>query len=120
MNEEKIEKNRRDEIQLVSRMIELYCRKKHKNLYNTTVCDDCKKLLEYACSRSERCPFMENKTFCSNCKVHCYSPIMRKKIKEVMRYSASRMLLYHPIMCIRHAVVSLKGKFKRGSKMRKR
>ena len=23
----------------------------------------------------ERCPFMENKTFCSACKVHCYKPV---------------------------------------------
>ena len=24
-----------------------------------------------------------NETFCSNCKVHCYKPEMREKIREV-------------------------------------
>lgn len=25
----------------------------------------------------------KSKTFCSNCKVHCYKPAMRERIKEV-------------------------------------
>ncbi len=25
--------------------------------------------------------------FCSNCRVHCYSPDMRQQIKKVMRFS---------------------------------
>jgi len=33
---------------------------------------------------------------------------MRKKIKEVMRYSGTRMLLYHPIIVIRHGIESYK------------
>lgn len=31
---------------------------------------------------------METKTFCSNCKVHCYKPEMREKIRDVMRFPA--------------------------------
>ena len=45
---------------------------------------------------------METKTFCSNCKVHCYRPDMRERIRAVMRFSGPRMLLYHPITGIRH------------------
>ena len=108
MNEEKIEKKRKNESRIVVQMIELYCRKKHTDLYNITVCDDCKRLMDYARSRIDNCPFMENKTFCANCKVHCYSAEMKKKIREVMRYSGSRMLLYHQVMCIRHAITSFK------------
>ena len=26
----------------------------------------------YARECSDKCPFMETKTFCSNCRVHCY------------------------------------------------
>ena len=37
---------------------------------------------------------METKTFCSNCKVHCYKPEMRKKIRAVMRFSGPRMIFY--------------------------
>jgi hypothetical protein len=53
---------------------------------------------------------MESKTFCSNCKVHCYKPEMREKIREVMRFSGPRMILHHPITSIRHVIESNKEK----------
>lgn len=49
---------------------------------------------------------MENKTFCSNCKVHCYKPEMRQGIKEVMRFSGPRMIFHHPIAAFRHVIES--------------
>ncbi len=91
------------EKETVSLMIRLYCRKKHggKNL-----CPDCAALDAYARQRSDKCPFMETKTFCSNCKVHCYKNDMREKIREVMRFSGPRMIFHHPIMAIRHVIES--------------
>ena len=53
---------------------------------------------------------METKTFCSNCRVHCYKLEMRERIRKVMRFSGPRMLLYHPIMAIRHVIESRKEK----------
>ena len=38
---------------------------------NAYLCRKCVELNEYARKPSDKCPFMENKTFCSNCKVHC-------------------------------------------------
>ena len=67
---------------------------------------------EYARSRSDHCPFMETKTFCANCRVHCYKSEMREKIREVMRFSGPRMLFVHPIMAIHH-VISTKREKKR-------
>ena len=40
-----------------------------------------RRLLDYAKHRSEKCPFMEEKTFCANCKVHCYKPEVREQIQ---------------------------------------
>lgn len=96
------------EKQMVSEMITLYCRKKHHTKGN--LCPECAALLVYAQQRSDQCPFMETKTFCSNCKVHCYQPVMREKIREVMRFSGPRMLLSHPIMTITHLIESRKEK----------
>ena len=56
--------------------------------------------------------FMEQKTFCANCKVHCYKPVMREKIRAVMRFSGPRMLLHHPVWAIRHVVESKSEKKK--------
>lgn len=102
-----VEKKRAREKRIVKEMIALYCRKNHK-MPKGSLCDDCSELTQYAMSRSDRCPFMENKTFCSNCKVHCYSPQMREKIRSVMRYSGPRMIFHHPVMAIRHVVESKK------------
>ena len=95
---------REKEKETVSFMIRLYCRKKHHT--KEELCPECAELEQYAKDRSDHCPFMENKTFCSNCTVHCYAPDMREKIRTVMRYSGPRMMLYHPMMAIRHVVLS--------------
>lgn len=102
-----IQAKREREKEVVSLMISLYCRKNHGG---KTLCPDCAELERYARTRSDRCPFMETKTFCANCKVHCYKPEMREKIREVMRFSGPRMLLYHPVMAIRHGIESRKEK----------
>ena len=102
-----VEKKREREKQIVKEMIALYCKKNHKKPKGA-LCDDCSKLTQYAISRSDRCPFMVNKTFCSNCKVHCYSPQMREKIRAVMRCSGPRMIFHHPVIAIRHVIESKK------------
>lgn len=93
------------EQETVSFMIRLYCRKNHGG---KPLCPECTALEAYARLRSEKCPFMEEKTFCSNCRVHCYKPEMREKIRAVMAFSGPRMLLYHPIMAIRHGISAQK------------
>ncbi|MEW6117040.1 MAG: nitrous oxide-stimulated promoter family protein [Nitrospirota bacterium] len=30
---------------------------------------------------------VQNKATCANCRGHCYTPIIREKIREVMRYA---------------------------------
>ena len=99
---------RRREKETVALMIGIYCRKKHGT--KKGLCPRCRGLLDYAAARSDRCPFMETKTFCSNCKVHCYKPEMRERIRQVMRFSGPRMLFYHPVMALRHVVESKKEK----------
>ena len=99
---------REREKKMVSEMISLYCKKKHKS--KIQLCPECTALNEYARLRSDKCPFMETKTFCSNCKVHCYKPKMREKIREVMRFSGPRMIFTHPAMAIRHVIESKKEK----------
>ena len=103
-----VESKREQEKRTVALMIRLYCKYKHDR--KTNLCPECQKLHDYAMQRSEKCPFMETKTFCSNCKVHCYKPDMREKIREVMRFSGPKMIFYHPIMAVRHVIESKKEK----------
>ena len=91
---------------MVSQMIALYCRKKHHT--RGDLCPQCAALDAYAKMRADKCPFMETKTFCSNCRIHCYKPDMRAKIREVMRFAGPRMILHHPVAAIRHVVETKK------------
>ncbi|MDO4260871.1 MAG: nitrous oxide-stimulated promoter family protein [Eubacteriales bacterium] len=111
-----VEKKRKKEQYVVEEMIRLYCRKHHREDLETVqagqLCPVCQQLSDYARLRSEKCPFMEEKTFCANCKVHCYKPEMRQRIREVMRFSGPRMLLYHPVLAVWHLICSRKEKRK--------
>lgn len=102
-----LQSKREREKALVSEMIALYCKKKHGG---KTLCPECAALDAYARMRSDKCPFMETKTFCSNCKVHCYQPEMREKIREVMRFSGPRMLFHHPGAAVRHTIETIREK----------
>lgn len=106
-----LENKRRKEKEVVKQMITLYCHDNHRTRGNQ-LCKECQDLIRYAHERSDRCPFMENKTFCSNCKVHCYKPDKRDMIRTVMRYSGPRMIFHHPVMAIRHVVLSKREKRK--------
>ncbi len=103
-----IERKRQREKEMVSQMIALYCKKRHHTAVG--LCAECAELDDYARQRSNQCPFMETKTFCSNCKVHCYKPVMREKIREVMRFSGPRMIFHHPVAAIRHVIATKKEK----------
>ena len=103
------EEKRTEEKALISEMIALYCRRQHKSPKGQ-LCPECRELQEYALTRIDCCPFMETKTFCSACKVHCYKPALREKIRAVMRWSGPRMLTVHPMLALRHAAVTLRAK----------
>ena len=103
-----IETKREKEKKMVSQMIALYCKKQHHT--KAGLCEECAALDNYARERSDKCPFMETKTFCSNCKVHCYNPMMRQQIRQVMRFSGPRMIFYHPIAAMHHMIATKKEK----------
>ncbi|MBQ7906467.1 MAG: nitrous oxide-stimulated promoter family protein [Clostridia bacterium] len=108
VNDNNNEGKREREKRTVKEMIKLYCRKKHgaKN----GLCPECNALCLYAEERISKCPFMETKTFCSNCRVHCYKSEMRERIRQVMRFSGPKMIFTHPIMAIRHLIEGKKEK----------
>ncbi|MDO5560989.1 MAG: nitrous oxide-stimulated promoter family protein [Oscillospiraceae bacterium] len=103
-----IESKREREKEMLSQMISFYCRRKHR--CKGGLCAECDALKKYAFGRSDKCPFMETKTFCSNCKVHCYKAEMRNRIRDVMRFSGPRILMYHPYDALRHAFETYREK----------
>jgi hypothetical protein len=90
----------------VEAMIDIYCNARHEP--RGKLCRECGELLAYAERRLAKCPFQQRKTTCANCRVHCYTSVMRKKIKQVMRFSGPRMLLRHPVLALLHFIDGLR------------
>lgn len=104
----------------IAKMIRIYCRANHRDsaaggARKGDLCPECEEMLAYALLRIEKCPFKEGKDFCSNCKVHCYEPAMREKIRVVMRYSGPRMIYHDPPMAIRHIISVMRSRKDRGT-----
>ncbi len=106
-----IEEKRKKEKMTMKTMVEIYCRGNH-HTKRGLLCKECEDLLAYANMRTDKCPFMETKTFCSACKVHCYSKAMQARVKAVMRYAGPRMLFAHPVLAIRHVKTTLENRRK--------
>lgn len=104
---DKMDKKIEFEKKILREMILLYCNKKHKS---NTLCSECRELLEYSNNRVDNCKYIDEKSFCSNCKIKCYSPKTKEKIREVMRFSGKRMLFSHPILCVKHIIYSFKNR----------
>ena len=84
-------------------MFALYCTQQHASIdAEHSLCHICRELEDYAFARLTNCPFGADKPACSECLVHCYKPVMREKIREVMRYSGPRMLFKHPFLALMH------------------
>lgn len=112
--EEKELKAWEKEKKIIPVMIIKYCKGNHKavrkeqGIKGKEVCAECKELTEYALFRLDKCPFKVNKKFCSFCKIHCYKPEMREKIKQVMKYSGHRLMFRYPVFCFSHVAQLLK------------
>lgn len=92
----------------IALMIVIYCRDNHNP--KDELCEECSELLVYARLRLKQCPFQEGKTTCGKCKVHCYKPAMRSKVREVMRYAGPRMTWKHPVLALGHLLDGLRTK----------
>lgn len=85
----------------IDKMVEIYCKSKHTS---EPECSECRELLDYSHLRLDNCRFENDKPVCARCRIHCYKPDMRERVIKVMRFSGPRMLLYHPILTLRHFI----------------
>lgn len=84
----------------IEAMLNIFCSDHHQD--NGALCAECKQMLDYAQRRLSTCPFQAAKPACNHCKVHCYAPEMRNRVKAVMRYAGPRMTLRFPLLSLLH------------------
>jgi hypothetical protein len=94
---------REREFETVTAMLRLYCQG-HHHPTGPELCPDCGELRAYALLRLQRCPFGEAKPACAHCRVHCYKPDLRERIRRIMRWAGPRMMWHHPILALRHLI----------------
>jgi hypothetical protein len=96
------------DLKILARFIELFCHAKHNSTVTDAVpvpeilqskgkrrlvlCQDCAGLLEHGMRKRAFCP-LNPKPACKNCRIHCYTPEYRQKIREIMAYSGKKMVL---------------------------
>jgi len=74
-----------NDIKIVNRFTEVFCNS-HHGTKNRELCSECQDLVEYSIKRLEKCPY-DPKPKCKNCETHCYKPVYREKMKQIMKYS---------------------------------
>ena len=94
---------------VVGHMVRYYCRAHHMDREKSDgLCDECRKLLRYAYTRLDKCPYGDSKPNCSSCRIHCYKRDMKEAIKAVMRYSGPRMIFYAPLDAVVYILRKIK------------
>ncbi|WP_456395219.1 nitrous oxide-stimulated promoter family protein [Desulfurobacterium sp.] len=99
-----IEKEKR----IIEKMIAIYCHGKHGTEGN--LCSECQQLRDYAFKRLDLCPFGDSKPSCRKCPIHCYTPEMKERIRQVMRYSGPLMIFYTPVEWLKHRIEEILDK----------
>ena len=89
------------DLRTVSAMVHIFCEGVHRSARGS-LCEGCRSLLEYSTGRLEKCPFGPEKTTCRECPIHCYRPVERAEMKDVMRFAGPRMLWRRPWLAMRH------------------
>ena len=94
------------ELRTVGVMLRIACRDRHGAAAHDAdgLCSECAGLLDYARKRLAGCPFGPEKPTCANCQIHCYGPVQREAMRDVMRHAGPRMLWEHPWLAIMHLV----------------
>ncbi len=94
------------DLKVVTRFIQVYCRARHAGQApvelpeelaglcrkGLSLCDDCRRLLEYSLEKRRKCP-LDPKPACKNCHIHCYSKEYRARMREIMAFSGRRMIM---------------------------
>lgn len=96
------------DLRTVTAMVRIYCESHHQSRRGD-LCTECDALRQYAAARLEKCPFGTEKTTCRECPIHCYRPVERAAMKQVMVFAGPHMLWKHPWLAIRHLWLERKG-----------
>jgi len=97
-------KQQKSDIRLIGKFVEVYCAGKHgaaersdfalpEDLGVRRLCPECAAFMNYGITKRIKCPLEAEKPSCKHCRIHCYAPQQREKIREIMSYSGRRLMM---------------------------
>ena len=108
---DRLDHKKNKDIKVLSNFVSIFCRENHpaeaKEVFpikdarlhqalgdkELVLCRDCRKLLSHGIAKLLLCPY-DPKPMCKKCETHCYAPVYRERVREVMRFSG-RYLIKH-------------------------
>jgi hypothetical protein len=101
---EAVTRQQKNDIRLIGKFVEVYCAGKHRTVERAplslpadmgerTLCPECRSFFEYAITKRLKCPLEAEKPSCKHCRIHCYDPLHREKVREIMSYAGRRLML---------------------------
>lgn len=99
-----INKQKKKDIRLIAKFVEVYCAGKHGNAERHAhhvpagsgirqLCHHCADFMDYAVARRLNCPLEAEKPTCKRCRIHCYAKAQREQVREIMAYSGRRLIM---------------------------
>jgi hypothetical protein len=101
---DRLNKKKARDLKVLSDFVGIYCREKHtgedKDVFpvkedrlrqalgnkELDLCQDCTRLLNHGIAKLLLCT-QDPKPMCKKCKIRCYAPGYREKIRDVMKFS---------------------------------
>jgi hypothetical protein len=77
-------------------------RRRCPNWRHIRLCTSCAACLQLVAQRVDRCPHIAYKSFCHLCPTPCYPPQCTEQIVNIMKEIAPLLMLYHPVIVIKH------------------
>jgi hypothetical protein len=107
------------DLRVLADFVEIYCREKHRDATRSafpirderleslsrgrdlTLCQECEKLLNHGIAKLLQCR-QDPKPMCKKCKIQCYAPGYRQKIREVMKFSGLYLVRHGRLDLVLH------------------
>lgn len=87
----------------------IYCSAHHEGEKDAAgLCPSCRETVDATLARAEACPYGHEGN-CQDCDIHCQRGESRERIRAMMRYSAPRMTLRHPLMTFEYLRKKMRG-----------
>lgn len=109
LTQENTDKTLERDLHTLVRFIEVYCDSWHADLPRKApsikecdvetlmgrpllLCPECTRLLAHAVHKRSHCP-LHPKPACKKCPNHCYHPMFRQQIRQVMKFSGRKLVM---------------------------